>query len=120
MSGLGRFIAAMGVAHNENTLALASINFDFSLIRVEAPPEYQMLGANLSRNRRCEAEIGTSHRTARKLGALFEGVLPRTPSLSRAFGRRVSEISQCQKHNPPANGEAGPFAAHLGADGTAI
>lgn len=120
MSGLGRIIAAIGVAHNENTLALASINFDFSLIRVDAPPEYQMLGANLSKKRRCEAETRTSHRTARKLGALFEGVLPRTPNLSRAFGRRVSEISQCQKHNPQANSEAGPFAAHVGVDGTAI
>ena len=120
MAPLGRLTAALGVAHNENTLALANINFDFSLIRVEAPPEFQLLGANLSDRRRQEAETGTPHRTARKLGALFEGVLPRTPELARAYGQRVSEISQSHRHNPRGNGSDGPFAAHIGADGTAI
>lgn len=120
MSSLGRLTAALGVAHNENTLALANINFDFSLFRVDAPLEFQALGANLSANRRQEAETGTPHRTARKLGALFEGVLPHVPELARAYGRRVSEISSYQVYNPRENGEGGPFAAHMGADGTAI
>ena len=120
MSSLGRLTAALGVAHNENTLALANINFDFSLFRVEAPLEFQALGANLSANRRQEAETGTPHRTARKLGALFEGVLPHVPELARAYGRRVSEISSYQQYNPRETGEGGPFAAHMGADGTAI
>ena len=120
MSSLGRFTAALGVAHNENTLALANINFDFSLFRVEAPLEFRALGANLSANRRREAETGTPHRTARKLGALFEGVLPHVPELARAYGRRVSDISSDRLCNPRENGEGGPFAAHMGADGTAI
>ena len=120
MSSLGRLTAALGVAHNENTLALANINFDFSLFRVDAPLEFKALGANLSANRRQEAETGTPHRTARKLGALFEGVLPHVPELARAYGRRVSEISSYQLYNPRENGEGGPFAAHMGADGTAI
>ena len=120
MTSLGRLTAALGVAHNENTLALANINFDFSLFRVEAPLEFRALGANLSANRRQEAETGTPHRTARKLGALFEGVLPHVPELARAYGRRVSEISSYQLYNPRENGEGGPFAAHMGADGTAI
>ena len=120
MSSLGRLTAALGVAHNENTLALANINFDFSLFRVDAPLEFRALGANLSANRRQEAETGTPHRTARKLGALFEGVLPHVPELARAYGQRVSEISSCQLYNPRENGEGGPFAAHMGADGTAI
>ena len=120
MSSLGRLTAALGVAHNENTLALANINFDFSLFRVDAPLEFQALGANLSANRRQEAESGTPHRTARKLGALFAGVLPHVPELARAYGRRVSEISSYQLYNPRENGEGGPFAAHMGADGTAI
>ena len=120
MSSLGRLTAALGVAHNENTLALANINFDFSLFRVDAPPEFRALGANLSANRRQEAETGTPHRTARKLGALFEGVLPHVPELARAYGRRVSEISSCKQFNPRENSEGGPFAAHMGADGTAI
>ena len=120
MSSLGRLTAALGVAHNENTLALANINFDFSLFRVDAPLEFRALGANLSANRRQEAETGTPHRTARKLGALFEGVLPHVPELARAYGRRVSEISSYQLYNPRDNGEGGPFTAHMGADGTAI
>ncbi len=120
MSSLGRLTAALGVAHNENTLALANINFDFSLFRVDAPLEFRALGANLSANRRQQAETGTPHRTARKLGALFEGVLPHVPELARAYGRRVSEISSYQLYNPRENGEGGPFAAHMGADGTAI
>ena len=120
MTSLGRLTAALGVAHNENTLALANINFDFSLFRVDAPLEFRALGANLSANRRQEAETGTPHRTARKLGALFEGVLPHVPELARAYGRRVSEISSNRLYNPRENGEGGPFAAHMGADGTAI
>ena len=120
MSSLGRLTAALGVAHNENTLALANINFDFSLFRVDAPIEFRALGANLSANRRKEAETGTPHRTARKLGALFEGVVPHVPELARAYGRRVSEISSYQLYNPIENGDGGPFAAHMGADGTAI
>ena len=120
MTSLGRLTAALGVAHNENTLALANINFDFSLFRVDAPLEFRALGANLSANRRQEAETGTPHRTARKLGALFEGVLPHVPELARAYGRRVSEISSDRLYNPRENGEGGPFAAHMGADGTAI
>ena len=120
MTSLGRLTAALGVAHNENTLALANINFDFSLFRVDAPLEFRALGANLSANRRQEAETGTPHRTARKLGALFEGVLPHIPELARAYGQRVSEISSHQLYNPRETGEGGPFAAHMGADGTAI
>ena len=120
MSSLGRLTAALGVAHNENTLALANINFDFSLFRVDAPQEFQALGANLSSHRRQEAETGTPHRIARKLGALFEDVFPRTPELTRAYGKRVSEIAQSQRHNPRQKGSTSPFAAHIGADGTAI
>ena len=120
MSTLGRLTAALGIAHNENTLALANLNFDFSLFRVDAPLEFRALGANLSANRRQEAETGTPHRTARKLGALFEGVLPHVPELARAYGQRVSAISSDRLYNPRENGEGGPFAAHMGADGTAI
>ena len=74
---ISRFTASLASGHNENTVALANINFDFSLIRVEAPTEYQALGASLSNKRRNEAEAGTQHITARKLGALFEQIPPR-------------------------------------------
>ena len=121
MSTLGRLTAALGVAHNENTLALANINFDFSIFRVEAPQEYKDLGANLSKDRRDEAEIGTCHKTARKLGALLEGVLSQTPKLSGAYGTRVSEISRSLRLNPKASESGGgPFSRHVEADGTSI
>lgn len=120
MSSIGRVTAALGAAQVENTIALANINFDFSLIRVDAPPEFRQLGSNLSGRRRQEAETGTPHRVARKLGALFAGVLPRTPKLIQAYGLRLSEISQSNRHNPKGNSSDGPFSAHVGADGTAI
>ena len=75
---------------------------------------------NLSDQCRKEAETGISHRTARKLGALFAGVLPSTPELTRAYGCRVSEISQSLDHNPKGNISDGPFVSHIGADGKAI
>jgi hypothetical protein len=48
--------------HNENTLALANLNFDFALFKVEAPTEYQELGKALSPTRRKIAEDGDLHR----------------------------------------------------------
>ncbi|KAH8585981.1 hypothetical protein B0O99DRAFT_704838, partial [Bisporella sp. PMI_857] len=96
---------------NENTLQLASINFDFSLFQVKAPPEFEGLGKLLSAQRREEAEQGTSHKTARRLGALFEQILPTTPELVRAYGQRSSEISQMPDINPQEQ---------AGADGTSI
>ncbi|KAL6713634.1 hypothetical protein ACLMJK_009099 [Lecanora helva] len=120
MSSLGRITNALSSAHNENTLALLNLNLDFSLYRYDAPPEFQALGANISELRRREAESGVPHRTARRLGALFEGVLPSVPELSRVYGQRVSEISDSQQQNPKAEPRGGPFADHLGADGTSI
>lgn len=120
MTSLGQLTNALGVVRNENTLALANANFDFSLFRFDAPVEYQALGENISARRRQEAERGSQHRTARRLGALFEGVLPQIPGLSRAYGRRVSEVSQSLKQDPKANASGGPFSDLMGADGTTI
>lgn len=104
----------------ENTLALANLNFDFSLIKFEAPPEYKDIGRCLSIRRNVEAEQGLSHVTARKLGALFAGVVPEVPDLVRAYGLRASEIIQSPKHNPRGAKGDGIFADHIGADGTTI
>ena len=120
MSSLSRMTAALGVAHNENTLALANINFDFSLFRFDAPPAFRELGASISEQRRQDGEAGTPHRTARRLGALFEGVLPQSPDLARAYGERVSEIALFLKSRPRETNYGGPFAAHVGPDGTAL
>jgi hypothetical protein len=79
---------------NDNTLALAHLNLDFSLIKVVVPEEYKSLGINLSSPRRETAEEGLQHRTARKLGALFERLLPDSPHLVRAYGKRCSKIAR--------------------------
>lgn len=90
---IGRLQAALAQAANEVTVAAANINFDFTLVKYGAPEEYHPLGAALNANRRSNAETGTTHVTARRLGALFEGVCPPTPNLIKAYGIRVSEIS---------------------------
>ncbi|OJD25146.1 hypothetical protein ACJ73_03490 [Blastomyces percursus] len=61
--------------------------------KLEAPKEFLGLGSSLSRHRRESAEIGPTHITARKLGALFAQVVPSTPKLEEAYGKRVSEIA---------------------------
>lgn len=72
MDSIGKFSASLVQGTQETTLALANANFDFSLIKIEAPVEYRALGAHLSTARRQTAEEGTIHVTARKLAALFE------------------------------------------------
>lgn len=99
MSAIGRFAASLVSGTNETTFVLANFNLDFSLVKVEAPIEYQGLRSALSRRRVEDAEQGNLHRTARKLGALFEQILPPVKMLTEAYGRRVSEIagSECLK-----------------------
>jgi hypothetical protein len=93
MSSLSKLKASLALATNDITLSAASINFDFSLFKVEAPASYHPLGKTLSPRRRDDAEFGTPHATARRLGALFEKIIPQTPTLMSAYGTRVSEIS---------------------------
>lgn len=101
-------------------MALADFNFDFSIVKVAAPAEYTELGLCLSSRRRKEAEDGRLHAVARKLGALFARDLPEVPNLIKAYGRRASEISANPKVNPQGSQSHGPFADHVGADGTSI
>ena len=120
MSSLGRIQNALVSATQESTLALANVNFDFALLKIEAPREFKDLGAALSTKRRSAAEHGTTHKTARKLGSLFEQTLPLTPSLFRAYGSRASEIANSPVVNPKGGKVHGPFAEHIGVDGTTI
>ncbi|KAF5544520.1 hypothetical protein FPHYL_11010 [Fusarium phyllophilum] len=120
MPSFGRLQAALASATNELTLAAANINFDFTLVRCEVPKEFEPLGNALSQTRKENAEGGTAHITARRLGVLFEGILGPTPALVKSYGTRVSEIAQAtQQENPPEIKES-IFAAHAGADGTSI
>ncbi|KAI1074684.1 hypothetical protein F5B20DRAFT_595893 [Whalleya microplaca] len=93
-SSIGRIQAGFAQATQELTVAAANLNFDFTLIKLEAPPEYRAIGNVLSPSRVHEAENGPLHVTARRLGALFDGVCPHTPTLIKAYGTRASEISQ--------------------------
>jgi hypothetical protein len=44
----------------ENTNSLVQLNFDFTLHKTEAPPEYRMIGQAISNSRRLNAEDGVS------------------------------------------------------------
>lgn len=120
MASIGRFALAAASATQDTTLALASLNFDFSLVKLEAPVAYSRFGSALSTKRKREAENGSTHVTARKLGALFADEVPRIPNLSHAYGLRVSEIAENPKFNPRGSASDGPLADHVGADGTSI
>lgn len=121
MTSFGRMTAALASATNELTVAAANFNFDFSVMKFEAPSEFHPLGRGLSDQRREDAENGIPHVTAQKLGALFKDIPPATPNLVRAYGKRVSEISQLptttslSQHTPSS-----VFAGHAGPDGTSI
>ena len=70
--------------------------------------------------RRADAEDGLHHKTARRLAALFEQLIPSTPKLIAAYGLRSSEIIQTPGVNPKGSSKHGPFESFVGADGTAM
>lgn len=118
MASVGR-IAFAGVSNAlEVTNTLASINIDFSLVKVEPPHEFRDVGQILAPGRREKAEDGTLHITARRLGAIFETILPKTPQLIKAYGLRASEIArQLAESSPVSNGI---FSQQTGVDATSI
>lgn len=119
---IGKINASLaGGLTQETTLALANLNFDFSLCKVEAPMEYQGLGECLSKRRRAAAESGNEHRMARKLGALFSHTLPATPNLVRAYGKRATEIiRESSKRESSSKRNDGVFGEWTGPDATSI
>jgi len=66
------------------------------------------------------AESGSSHVTARKLGALFEQILPNTPCLIECYGSRASEIAQISEKREGSAPIHGMFADQAGVDATSI
>lgn len=120
MASISRIQNSLFSGTQETTLALANLNFDFSLIRVDAPPEYLGVGAALTTKRRGIAESGPIHVTARKLGSLFQSVLPPIPDLVRAYGKRASEISTLIASKPSKIKSYGAFQDYIGVDGTSI
>jgi hypothetical protein len=105
------------------TVAAANITLDLTLVKYEAPKEYQPkeyqpLGRNLPKKHKDNAETGMIYVTARRLGALFEVVCPLTPRLVEAYGLRVSEILEALKGMDEAKNTI--FADYAGIDGAAI
>jgi hypothetical protein len=107
-------------ATNENYAALANVKFDFSLVKMEAPFEFNGIASALSSKRKVEAEEGPAHKTARRLGALFEDLVPSTPKLISACGLRMSEIINTSGVNDVGTNKHGPFEPYVGADGTTL
>ena len=87
---------------------------------MDAPASYHGVGEVLSRKRKNIAENGSVHITARKLGALFEQLLPDTPRLLEAYGTRASDIAAKQASSSKYNESAGFFSSYAGLDGTSI
>ncbi|KAH8659021.1 hypothetical protein BGZ61DRAFT_567223 [Ilyonectria robusta] len=119
MANIGRIAFAGLTAALESTQALANVNFDFSLVKVEAPCEFHGLGQLLTHSRRESAEDGPLHVTARRLAAIFGPLLPQTPELIRCYGLRASEISRESTQDAPPVG-VGIFAQQVGIDGASI
>ncbi|KAF5536829.1 hypothetical protein FNAPI_11603 [Fusarium napiforme] len=120
MSSLGKATMALVAGTQETTLALANLNFDFSLFRVDAPAEYKTIGERLSPRRRDAAETGAEHVIARRLGALFSGHIPATPNLIRAYGIRASEIIKSTTDGSHESSHGGLFQEWTGPDATSI
>ena len=120
MASLGKLTPTLGNASIEVAPALANLNFDFALYKIEAPKEFQGVGEALSMVRRERAESGSPHITARKLGALFDRILPSTPELFRVYGRRASEICQACSIDSRFRSRYGPFASQVGTDATSL
>ena len=121
MAMSSKFLASLLAIPSELTLAAASVNLDFSLMRVEAPKEFHGVRDALSANRRTEAEDGQPHVIARKLGALFESIVPSITYLIAAYGTRVSEVSTRVTTESELDGQSsGIFSKQVGPDGTNI
>ncbi|EMR66652.1 hypothetical protein UCREL1_6361 [Eutypa lata UCREL1] len=93
MASIGKFNNAFVSMPAELTVAAANLNFDFS--------------DALSATRRTEAETGQPHVTARKLGALFESLIPPVPHLLQAYGLDATSIWAA------ATSGIGALAVHL-------
>jgi hypothetical protein len=117
---ISKFIASAASVQNELQLAVASLNLDFTLVRLEAPKEFSGVNQSLTEYRRENAESGALHRTARKLGALFDGVPPQCPELLAAYGKRVSEICDAQNIDPKERARHGIFSRFAGADSASL
>jgi hypothetical protein len=101
MASLGRLTVSLASATQEATAALANFNIDFSMVKFEA-------------------EDGSFHVTARKLGILFQEDLPNIPHLTEAYGFRCSEIAEKSRLYSADQAEHGALNDLIGVDGTSV
>jgi hypothetical protein len=120
MASISKITPSILQGSTDITLALANLNFDFSLVKVDAPASYHGVGEVLSKKRKNVAENGSVHITARKLAVLFEQILPETPRLVEAYGTRASFIAAQYASSSKDNESAGLFSTYTGIDGTSI
>jgi hypothetical protein len=88
--------------------------------QLEAPEAFKRLRNCLSPHRCKIAESGSTHVTARRLGALFENILPKTPKLVEAYGLRSSEIAEHSVSLSDPSQFHGIFSEQAGVDATSI
>lgn len=119
MASIGKLIPSAANFQVEISPAIANLNFDFSLYMVQPPVEFEGVGSALSSLRREEAEDGTPHVTARKLGALFAALLPSIPQL-KSYGTRASEIFHASSIAQKGRSAYGAFGSRAGADATSL
>ncbi|KAF5549501.1 hypothetical protein FMEXI_4201 [Fusarium mexicanum] len=117
---VSKLVASAASIQNEFSLAAANLNLDFTLIKLEAPKEFGSVGTSLSNVRRENAERGSLHRTARKLGALFDGVPPSAQHLLSSYGKRVSEICQQRHIDTEERNRYGIFSQFAGTDSASL
>ncbi|KAI2634829.1 hypothetical protein GGS26DRAFT_581613 [Hypomontagnella submonticulosa] len=115
MASIGQLNAAGTSIRAEATNALVNVHLELSLFTkrfVEPPVEYAAVGQHLAPSRLHEAQEGTRHTIARKLGVLFKDhkMLPSTPELIKAYGLRASEIARSSTANPRGDVSHGAFA----------
>lgn len=120
MASFGKLNNSIASFTNENTLALVNVNIDLSLFRCEPIAEFLPVGSALTTRRKEEAETGRTHKTACRLGFLFSDIIPDTPELRKAYGKRVSEIISHPSINPQGTEDHGPFKPFIGADCTSV
>lgn len=125
MESLGEFNAALNSIRASQTNAVVNVAWELNIFTkrlVQPPAEYAGVGQHLAPGRRKEAQDGTRHAIARKLGLLFRDktLLPSTPELIRAYGTRSSEIARSSAANPQGDSSHGAFAELIGADATTL
>ncbi|OTB17813.1 hypothetical protein K445DRAFT_328907 [Daldinia sp. EC12] len=119
-NAISKFISSLTNIQPEASFALGNINLDFTLVKIDAPVEFEGVRNSISKFRKDNAETGDLHRTARKLGALFDDIAPKAPDLLSAYGHRVSEI--CEKENIDSAERArhGIFSHFVGTDSSSV